>query len=169
LHFQSALPHNNRQTRFPARGRSSFSLVEVRAMWICPKCAAKVDEGFEICWSCGTSPDGVEDPGFDPEFEGILGEKEYKAAQEAMQHQDLVTVATGWKAGEIHILRSRLEAEGIHVYMADEMTVVMDWFFANAIGGIKIQVAEKDAERARKILEDKSHHEVAGAAGEEEE
>jgi hypothetical protein len=33
-------------------------------MWRCPKCRSKVDDSFDVCWSCGTSPDGVEDPGF---------------------------------------------------------------------------------------------------------
>lgn len=33
-------------------------------MWTCPKCGAKVDPSFELCWQCGTSAEGVEDPGF---------------------------------------------------------------------------------------------------------
>jgi hypothetical protein len=33
-------------------------------MWTCPKCASKVDPSFEVCWNCGTSPDGVVDPTF---------------------------------------------------------------------------------------------------------
>jgi hypothetical protein len=33
-------------------------------MWTCPKCGNKVDPSFDVCWSCGTSPDGVEDPNF---------------------------------------------------------------------------------------------------------
>ena len=33
-------------------------------MWTCPKCGTKVDPGFDICWSCGTSIDGTEDPAF---------------------------------------------------------------------------------------------------------
>jgi hypothetical protein len=33
-------------------------------MWTCPKCHAKVDPSFEVCWQCGTTPDGVEDPTF---------------------------------------------------------------------------------------------------------
>jgi hypothetical protein len=33
-------------------------------MWRCPKCQSKVDDSFEVCWSCGTSADGVEDPTF---------------------------------------------------------------------------------------------------------
>ena len=33
-------------------------------MWTCPKCATKVDPSLDVCWSCGTTPEGVEDPTF---------------------------------------------------------------------------------------------------------
>lgn len=33
-------------------------------MWQCPKCRSKVDDSFDVCWSCGTTPDGIEDPDF---------------------------------------------------------------------------------------------------------
>jgi hypothetical protein len=33
-------------------------------MWTCPKCHSKVDPSFDVCWNCGTSVDGVEDPTF---------------------------------------------------------------------------------------------------------
>jgi hypothetical protein len=33
-------------------------------MWTCPKCQAKVDPSFEVCWSCGTTAQGEEDPNF---------------------------------------------------------------------------------------------------------
>jgi len=33
-------------------------------MWTCPKCHSKVDASFEVCWKCGTTPDGIEDPTF---------------------------------------------------------------------------------------------------------
>ena len=33
-------------------------------MWHCPKCDEKVEESFEVCWSCGTTRDGLEDPTF---------------------------------------------------------------------------------------------------------
>jgi hypothetical protein len=32
--------------------------------WTCVKCGETVDAGFLVCWSCGTSIDGVEDPSF---------------------------------------------------------------------------------------------------------
>ena len=33
-------------------------------MWTCPKCGSQVDPSFDVCWSCGTTPEGVEDPTF---------------------------------------------------------------------------------------------------------
>jgi hypothetical protein len=155
------------------RGRAEgwaaiLSPVEVRVMWVCPKCAAKVDEGFEICWSCGTSPDGIEDPGFDPEFNGVLGEEDYQAAQAARVLDNPVTIGVFWSAPEAHVLRSRLESEGIHAYVTDELATSMTWGLLNDAGGIKLQVAEKDVERSRKILADKVHPETAGSADEEE-
>jgi hypothetical protein len=33
-------------------------------MWECCKCHEKIDDAFDVCWKCGTSIDGVEDPSF---------------------------------------------------------------------------------------------------------
>ncbi len=33
-------------------------------MWNCPKCREENDDGYEVCWNCGTSKSGEEDPGF---------------------------------------------------------------------------------------------------------
>jgi hypothetical protein len=33
-------------------------------MWECPKCHEKVEDSFDVCWNCGTSADGTEDPAF---------------------------------------------------------------------------------------------------------
>ena len=42
-------------------------------MWQCMKCGQSVEDEFDVCWSCGTSKAGEEDPGFrtadDPEAE----------------------------------------------------------------------------------------------------
>jgi hypothetical protein len=36
----------------------------VTNIWTCPKCQTKVDDSFQVCWSCGTSADGKGDPAF---------------------------------------------------------------------------------------------------------
>jgi hypothetical protein len=33
-------------------------------MWDCRKCGEKIDDSVEVCWNCGTSKDGIEDPAF---------------------------------------------------------------------------------------------------------
>jgi hypothetical protein len=125
-------------------------------MWTCPKCKIEVEPDFDVCWSCGTSRDGTEDPEFDPELDGIQTAEQFEAETEARSHEDFVTVATYWKPSEAIVARSRLEAEGIRAYLADEQLIAMDWLLANAVGGIKLQVAQHDQERAREVLADVS-------------
>ena len=52
-----------------------------------------------------------------------------------------------------HIALGRLKEEFINCYLQDEYSVTIDPFLSNAIGGIKLMVAETQLERARKILE----------------
>lgn len=66
----------------------------------------------------------------------------------------LVTIARFDLAGQAHIAKNSLEAAGIKSVLADEQTVAMDWLLSNAIGGIKVQVLEEDAERAVTALEE---------------
>jgi hypothetical protein len=33
-------------------------------MWECTKCHESIEDSFEVCWNCGTSREGVEDPSF---------------------------------------------------------------------------------------------------------
>jgi hypothetical protein len=47
-----------------ADGHRQFRRRGGYPMWTCPKCCVKVDDAFEVCWSCGTSFGGEEDPAF---------------------------------------------------------------------------------------------------------
>ena len=53
-----------------------------------------------------------------------------------------------------HIALGRLKEEYINCYLQDEYSVTIDPFLSNAIGGIKLMVAETQLDRARQILED---------------
>jgi hypothetical protein len=33
-------------------------------MWQCTKCRESIEGSFDVCWNCGTSKQGVEDPSF---------------------------------------------------------------------------------------------------------
>ena len=50
-------------------------------------------------------------------------------------------------------MRCRLEAEGIEAFVAHEHHVRLNWFYATALGGAKVQVAANDAEAAKQIVE----------------
>jgi len=66
----------------------------------------------------------------------------------------MLTVATFSKPEEAHMLRLRLEAGGVPAYIQDENMVQTDWLYSNAIGGVRVQIDEEDADRAKEILQD---------------
>lgn len=37
--------------------------------WVCPNCGAEVDDGFDVCWQCGTASDGTVSTEFVPEVD----------------------------------------------------------------------------------------------------
>jgi len=68
-------------------------------------------------------------------------------------NQKLVTIATFDQAAKARLAQNALAEAGIRAAVADETTVAMDWLLGNAIGWIKLQVLEVDAERAVAELE----------------
>lgn len=62
------------------------------------------------------------------------------------------TVITFTYPHEAHLAKSMLESDGVKVIIADEMTTQVHNFYSNAIGGVKLQVAGSDAEKAHEIL-----------------
>jgi hypothetical protein len=65
----------------------------------------------------------------------------------------LVTVAVYDLPPHAHMARQALEAAGIRATVADDQMVGMDWLLSTAVGGVKVQVWEEDAERAAAVLE----------------
>src|SRR5215510_12922242 len=51
-----------------------------------------------------------------------------------------------------HIAMGRLEEDGINCWLKDENTVTIDPVLTNAVGGIKLMVANTQAERAFELL-----------------
>ena len=64
----------------------------------------------------------------------------------------LTTVAAFDEPVRANLARNVLEAAGIPVIISDSEIVAMDWLLSNAVGGIKVQVREEDAERAAAAL-----------------
>ena len=71
--------------------------------------------------------------------------------------EKLVTVATFDFRAEAEVAKLFLEEQGIQAFLADDNLVGMDWFLSNAVGGVKLQVAASDVDRARDILEQIEH------------
>ncbi len=113
-------------------------------MW-CPKCKEEYREGFTSCAKCDVDlmpelpPEPHEEPG----------------PVAANRTEKFVTVANLINIIDVDLARAKLEADGIEVFTLDESTVSANWLFSNAIGGVKLQVREEDAERAREILAQK--------------
>lgn len=67
---------------------------------------------------------------------------------------DLVTVFTSLNLAEAQLIRSRLEAAGLHVLVADEMSALSIEGYSLATGGIRVQVPDVDAELALELIRD---------------
>lgn len=66
----------------------------------------------------------------------------------------LVTIATFDQPPKARLAQNALEAAGIKATVADETTVAMDWLLGAAVGWVKVQVLEEDADRAVTVLEE---------------
>ena len=63
------------------------------------------------------------------------------------------TIARFQYSTEAQIIKGRLEAEGIQVFLTDNLTIDTDPLVSNAIGGVKLKVLSTDALKAQHILE----------------
>ena len=71
--------------------------------------------------------------------------------------KDWITILTFTYPHEAHLAKAKLESEGIDVQIKDELTVQVDNFYSNAIGGVKLLVHKTDFERANQILIDSGY------------
>ncbi|WP_203256466.1 putative signal transducing protein [Hyunsoonleella ulvae] len=62
------------------------------------------------------------------------------------------TIARFQYSTEAQIIKGRLEAEGIQVFLSDNITIDTDPLVSNAIGGVKLKVLSTDALKAQHIL-----------------
>ncbi|MFS4483998.1 putative signal transducing protein [Hyunsoonleella sp. 2307UL5-6] len=62
------------------------------------------------------------------------------------------TIARYQYSTEAQIIKGRLEAEGIQVFLSDHLTIDTDPLVSNAIGGVKLKVLSTDALKAQHIL-----------------
>ncbi len=62
------------------------------------------------------------------------------------------TIATFSLPSDLYVAKSKLESEGIECRVLDELTVQSYHFLSTAVGGVKLQVVSKDADKAYSLL-----------------
>ncbi|MFN0110089.1 MAG: putative signal transducing protein [Blastocatellia bacterium] len=67
-------------------------------------------------------------------------------------HPELVTIATYTIPYKAQLAKGLLEANDIPAFAADEHLSSINWLYVNAIGGIRLQVTEDNAEQAKALL-----------------
>ena len=71
---------------------------------------------------------------------------------EIREGSDVVAVRKFRDLPEALLAKGSLESAGIECALADDNLVRMDWFYSNAIGGIRLLVSSEDAAEAEQIL-----------------
>ena len=67
---------------------------------------------------------------------------------------ELITLQQFRDVPEALLAKGKLESAGIACVLADGNLVRMDWLLSNAVGGIRLQVHQQDAESARALLDE---------------
>lgn len=65
-----------------------------------------------------------------------------------------IVVYTSVYPHEIHLAKNLLETEGIDAILKDEMTVQVNNFYSNAVGGVKLMVRSGDLEKSIALLKE---------------
>lgn len=68
--------------------------------------------------------------------------------------QELITLWVYRDLPEALVAKTKLESAEIDCFLADENVVCMNWFWSNAVGGVKLQVEPQDSEPGLEILAD---------------
>lgn len=65
---------------------------------------------------------------------------------------ELVSIASYWTLWEAELALARLEAESIPARLGNAALVYWVWHYSNAVGGVRVDVAARDAEAARAVV-----------------
>ena len=65
---------------------------------------------------------------------------------------NLITIYSSVQPQSIYLAKGKLESEGIECFIKDEFTTQVNNFYSNAIGGVKLQIYQKDEALATQLL-----------------
>jgi Putative prokaryotic signal transducing protein len=68
------------------------------------------------------------------------------------KEDDIITFETYYDPMLAQIIRGKLEANGIHCFIADDGMIGVNPLYNQAIGGVKIKIFERDLEKCRAIV-----------------
>lgn len=77
--------------------------------------------------------------------------------------EGLVRIGSYSTLYEANLVKSELQAFGIEGQLRDAGAISANWLWSNALGGIKVQVPESQADEARLILEAEPEDEIDAA------
>jgi hypothetical protein len=83
-------------------------------------------------------------------------EQPHVAGQNELEFRDLVTIRAFWGLLEAQLAKGLLDSAGIESFLFDDNMVRMDWFNANALGGVKLRVDTHNVEAANRVLQEVS-------------
>jgi len=130
-------------------------------MWRCPSCRKEVDDSFEVCWACGTTSDGIEDPNFVTADEADRIDDEVAEKKPKFDDglddfagtliPDLVECYTASNITEAAFIANQLEERGIQA-VAESRDANLDDGLWNPENGPKVRVRPEDLYRAQTWL-----------------
>ena len=91
------------------------------------------------------------------------------ASEENLEFRDLVTIRSYWGLLEAEMARGLLESAGIEAFLFDDNMVRMDWFNANALGGVKLRVDANNVDAANRVFEEAAEKAAAETDSEDAE
>src|SRR5215475_3707125 len=89
--------------------------------------------------------------------------------QENLDFRDLVTIRSFWGLLEAELAKGLLDSAGIEAFLFDDNMVRMDWFNANALGGVKLRVDRHNVDEANRILQEAAEEAAAEVDSEDTE
>jgi hypothetical protein len=91
------------------------------------------------------------------------------ANHQELEFRDLVTIRTFWGLLEAEMARGLLDSAGIECFLFDDNMVRMDWFNANALGGVKVRVDAHNVDAASRVLQEAAEQAAAEVDSEDTE
>jgi hypothetical protein len=82
----------------------------------------------------------VEEQSSSEEFEGEF------------EKRDLVTIRRFRDLPDAYLAKGVIESAGIESFLADDITVRLNWWWSNLLGGVKLRVDAEEADAAQEIL-----------------